>query len=584
MKGYMKQATVVAKGSMILSCAVWLAACGGSGSSSSDDTAGSTYEPEPTSLAGIQVVDADNTPLDDATVEVVPAEDLESETATIQAVAAGNQGTFFPGDAYIPDDHSFPGDSYVQTDTDGNADLDLDHGEWWMKTTKAGGTSYQFVVVAPENAAENSTFRASLSCAGGSCHDQSEEAIIGSLAGVVYNGDGPIEGAQVSLSGGAATNGAYATATTDEHGHYVLTFNLNKNLAEALEESTLSATAAGHQGTTKTIAVASGNATGANLALTPTDGAEEGDVLWHETFETDSDTVAAWQVDGGHDDTDVGYTGWQLLEGGQHILNSLVNVNVKLAPDDPSEGIVPDPVKGSRAYWYGNPATGNFLGAVSSTGPFDDGGTGPAHGGTLTSPAIDLSQVEEGTAISLTFRTWWEIESVNPNEHGYDLMSIQVSTDGGDTFETIARLNPLSDPSSSLDRAPLPYTNYGFNAAPGWLHQEPIAVDDLAGLDEAYLRFEFRTMDGYYNGFRGWLVDDVMIRKGEGTFPLWEGFDWDSALTEDELEQLCAYEPQHDLCNPDDTGSTASLANVDADEPESMEESTGITIVPGRTR
>jgi hypothetical protein len=51
------------------------------------------------------------------------------------------------------------------------------------------------------------------------------------------------------------------------------------------------------------------------------------------------------------------------------------------------------------------------------------------------------------------------------------------------------------------------------------LQQEPISLDSLIG-NVVLLRFAFRTQDELYNGFRGWMVDNVVITSTQGTFPL----------------------------------------------------------------
>ncbi|WP_028671046.1 hypothetical protein [Saccharospirillum impatiens] len=69
---------------------------------------------------------------------------------------------------------------------------------------------------------------------------------------------------------------------------------------------------------------------------------------------------------------------------------------------------------------------------------------------------------------------------------------------------------------------PLPFSNRGYNKAPAWLWQEPIDISDYTG-EQLRLRFTFDTVDELYNGFRGWLVDEVRILNQAGTFPRWTG-------------------------------------------------------------
>ena len=168
---------------------------------------------------------------------------------------------------------------------------------------------------------------------------------------------------------------------------------------------------------------------------------------------------------------------------------------------------------------------GNFL-LDHEVGSIElDGGTSSSfsNAGSIVSPVIDLSS--EGSPLSLRFKTWWEIESVNPNDQGFDLMLIEYAVRNADAtvWTPLAVLNPSVDPVDNLNREPIPYSNSGYNQAPQWLAQENIPIDDLAG-SLVQLRFSFLTMDNLYNGFRGWLVDDVEIIREQGSFPLYDGY------------------------------------------------------------
>ena len=215
---------------------------------------------------------------------------------------------------------------------------------------------------------------------------------------------------------------------------------------------------------------------------------------------------------------------WNLRTATTSIFNqAYLDGHVVLAPGDSSAGRIPVPATDEGACWYGGSTigtseTGNFLGAKSSDSSDLDGGLSETHNsGSIISPMIDLTGVT--APLSITFDSWWEIESVNPNELGFDIMSLEVSTDSGSSWETLAKLNPFSDPvDSGVERAPIPFSNRGYNKAPAWLSQEPISLDDYAG-SQVQLRFTFRTQDELYNGFRGWLIDNVRITDQLGTFP-----------------------------------------------------------------
>ncbi|MDZ7742336.1 MAG: carboxypeptidase regulatory-like domain-containing protein [Bacteroidota bacterium] len=217
-----------------------------------------------------------------------------------------------------------------------------------------------------------------------------------------------------------------------------------------------------------------------------------GDVIWEENFEEDTD----WKM-----------TGFWHRQVNDEIYNNAYPEYVKLAPNDNSQGKVSDAYAGQYAAWYGEASTGNFMGEPVADQDSLSGGTSMyQNSGSLVSPLIDLGSYSEA---SVSFWTWFEIESVNPNDMGFDIMEIKV-IDASDTnnVESIGRLNPYSDPVLD-DREALPYTSGGFNKAPVWNYQS-FDLTDFAGM-EIMLEFNFRTVDGLYNGFRGWLVDEIRV-------------------------------------------------------------------------
>jgi hypothetical protein len=157
------------------------------------------------------------------------------------------------------------------------------------------------------------------------------------------------------------------------------------------------------------------------------------------------------------------------------------------------------------AAWYGQESTGSFIGEASIGQSVGSGGTGTSSNmGYMMSPEISLAGLSQA---SLSFWAWFEIESVNPNESGFDIMEIYVHEVGG-SEESIGRLNPYSDPILD-NRAALPFTSGGFNKAPVWLNVEYDLTPYVGKTIK--LKFEFRTVDSLYNGFRGWLVDNVLV-------------------------------------------------------------------------
>jgi hypothetical protein len=194
-----------------------------------------------------------------------------------------------------------------------------------------------------------------------------------------------------------------------------------------------------------------------------------------------------------------------LLNGGSPIVNTLFPKYVDAASGDGSNGVLPSPFAGSYAFWYGNPLAGNYIGTQQ---PFDadhSGGisTSP-NSGTLTSPPIAIPTAT-GVPIKLRFNTWWEIESVNPSS--FDIMQVSVQVVDGPTT-VLGVLNPSSDPSSDHP-ASTPLTTGGFDSAPVWVE----VVQDLSAFRGKTVRlvYSFNTIDVLYNGFRGWVIDNIRV-------------------------------------------------------------------------
>ncbi len=198
-------------------------------------------------------------------------------------------------------------------------------------------------------------------------------------------------------------------------------------------------------------------------------------------------------------------------------MNAAAPTYVNLPPLDQSGGAIPAAYSGTHCFWYGQAASGNYLGVqLPGDMPLSGGTSTAAYSGSLTSPSIDLTAAEKPV---LTFMTWFEIEGENPNAEGYDLMTVEVSPDDGATFEAIGTLNPYCDPAVA-DRHHLAYTSGGFNQPANWIM---IAVNLSKYVRRAIrLRFTFDTRDPLYNGFRGWFIDDVVVAEGVETDEGWQ--------------------------------------------------------------
>jgi hypothetical protein len=123
----------------------------------------------------------------------------------------------------------------------------------------------------------------------------------------------------------------------------------------------------------------------------------------------------------------------------------------------------------AHSWWYGQESTGNY-------------DTGDANSGYLTSPSISLA----GSANpELTFKSWYKTENTGTS---WDKKIVQVSTDGGSTWTDIKLI------------ADTPST---------W-NIETVDLSSYAG-KTIVIRFCFDTVDGLYNNYEGWYIDDVKI-------------------------------------------------------------------------
>ncbi|MEI6455134.1 MAG: carboxypeptidase regulatory-like domain-containing protein [bacterium] len=228
-----------------------------------------------------------------------------------------------------------------------------------------------------------------------------------------------------------------------------------------------------------------------NFSLPPASGG--GTVLFEETFET----ATSWI-----------YTGFWHRQQNATISNAAYPKYVLLAANDNSGGVIPGAYAGSYDAWFGEAATGSFMGPQSDYDTDLSGGTSQdSHEGTLTSPPFTVTS-SSGSA-SLTFWSWYEVESVNPNSSGYDIMEVMVLGNPDSTQVTsLGRLNPYSDPILD-NRDAIPYTSGGFNIAPVWKFEQ-FDLTPFIG-QSVRLRFEFRTIDHLYNGFRGWFIDNIKV-------------------------------------------------------------------------
>jgi hypothetical protein len=184
------------------------------------------------------------------------------------------------------------------------------------------------------------------------------------------------------------------------------------------------------------------------------------------------------------------------------------NVVVKAPEINPGmvtipSGTLPAAFSGNQVGWFGEASTGTFCGPGWSVVQAPKSGctSTTTYSGYLTSPPFSLSG-----AISaiLRFRSWWEIEGVAAN--AYDTMQVEYSTNGS-TWTAVGKLNPANNPAGDHHEG---YSNNGLLAEPGW-KDYLVDLSAAIGQPSVQVRFAFDTEDHLYNGFRGWLVDDVVV-------------------------------------------------------------------------
>jgi hypothetical protein len=212
-------------------------------------------------------------------------------------------------------------------------------------------------------------------------------------------------------------------------------------------------------------------------------------------FDNFESGVSSWTLDGQ----------FNLITNAQNysVLNPGINPTLVTLPDN---GHLPSAFSGNHMCWFGETATGTFIGAGWDTiyqEPKNGGTSAEPQMGSFISPAIDLTGVSHA---QFSFKTWWEIEGVDVDF--YDLMQIEISTDNGVSFQPIGRgaINPLNDVDGESWK---PYSSGGLGEPGVWLNQ----LFDLSPWvgNMIHLRFRFDTVDALYNGFRGWFIDDVSV-------------------------------------------------------------------------
>jgi len=160
----------------------------------------------------------------------------------------------------------------------------------------------------------------------------------------------------------------------------------------------------------------------------------------------------------------------------------------------------------THAVHFCDPASGSYATvAPASVGPGSSmerarrAQTGPMAGlpksyGELASPAVSVTG---GTQVDLRFDYFRQVEYYAKGS--YDKTYVQVRFDNGGQWQTVWELDSAT-PSQST-----------------WMQAGPIPIAVPAGASVMRVKFVFDSVDDYYNGYLGWLIDDVSISGLEPT-------------------------------------------------------------------
>jgi len=141
--------------------------------------------------------------------------------------------------------------------------------------------------------------------------------------------------------------------------------------------------------------------------------------------------------------------------------------------------VTPSASSGTHAWYYGQ----------DSGCTYD---TGAQTTGTLTSPTI----ANVTSSSQLSFQYWREVESYVGG--GYDITKAEVSYDGGTTWTQVWY-------KDCADAADTPWTASG-----------PLTLSPPTSPSDMQIRFIFNSVDGQFNTYTGWLIDDVSVTNLAG--------------------------------------------------------------------
>lgn len=124
---------------------------------------------------------------------------------------------------------------------------------------------------------------------------------------------------------------------------------------------------------------------------------------------------------------------------------------------------------------------------------------------TMTSVPIDLTAARSAT---LSYDTWYRLE---PN---WDFSFVQVSTDGGQTWTSLATPHTTRDPNNPDVYPTIPANLPGYTGdSGGWLHE----TIDLSAYAGHQVQLRFRTITDWATNEEGFFVDNVVVTADGAT-------------------------------------------------------------------
>ncbi|MGH2662799.1 MAG: PKD domain-containing protein [Actinomycetota bacterium] len=160
----------------------------------------------------------------------------------------------------------------------------------------------------------------------------------------------------------------------------------------------------------------------------------------------------------------------------------------------------------------------------------NDYGCTPDKGRNLDVFLPELGGISSGTDITLTFKSLWDIE------WDYDYGFVMISTDGGETYESLPSANGYTTSQAQNPNASSCQAQYGngitgssgsYDAGTEAVdrvlgeYPDPVFLEDqydlsgFAGEEEVVLRFSYSTDPGVARP--AWFIDDISITAGSDT-------------------------------------------------------------------